>query len=136
MSGDYAKYFKFRCYTSHSQLRVRRKSQINSTRDPFWFLSDMLSRNFFPSNFRSFTIMQSSYSRYRRHPVKRSQIPGLDQAVVADGGRQMTSMATAVAPIPQHSTDRPAHREGRHFTNKKFADAPISLESKQAINHP
>ena len=78
--------------------------------------------------------MQSATSsrRYnRRHPTNRSLISGIDLSFVADGGRQMASMATAVAttvaPSPQ--------KQGRHFTDKKFADAPISLASKKAIHH-
>ena len=78
--------------------------------------------------------MQSATSsrRYnRRHQTNRSQISGLDLGFVADRGRQMASMATAVAtavePTPQ--------KQGRHFTDKKFADAPISLASKTAIHH-
>lgn len=67
----------------------------------------------------------------RRHPTNRSHKSGLDLDFVTDGGRQMASMAaavaTAVAPSPQ--------KQGRHFTDKKFADAPISLASKSAIHH-
>ena len=69
-----------------------------------------------------------SRRRYnRRQPTNRPLIGGLDQGLVADGGRQMASMATAVAPSSQ--------KQGRHFTSKKFADAPISLASKRAIRH-
>jgi len=87
----------------------------------------------FSSNFRSFTTavsMQSATSsrRHNRHHLaNRSQI-GSDQSFIADGGRQMASIATAVAPSP-------AQKHGRHFTDKKFADAPISLASKKAIHH-
>lgn len=85
------------------------------------------------SNFRSLTTaisMQSATSsrRYNRHqPTNRSQISGLDLGFVADGGRQMASMATAVTSTTP--------KQGRHFTDKKFADAPISLASKKAIHH-
>ena len=85
--------------------------------------------------------MQSPASsrRYynRRRPPNWSQIDGFK---VADGGRQMASMATALAPSPQRIIDEPkesppVQKQGRHFTDKKFADAPISAASKKAINH-
>jgi hypothetical protein len=91
------------------------------------------------SNLRSFTTaisMQSPTSsrrsNRRRHLTNRSQKSGLDLGFVADGERQMASMAAAVAPAVAPS---PARKENRHFTNKKFADAPISLASKKAIQH-
>jgi hypothetical protein len=73
----------------------------------------------------------------RRRPANRFQRADLNQGFVADGGRQMASMATALAPSPQPiiDTPRPAQKEGRHFTDKKFADAPISPASKRAIKH-
>ena len=67
----------------------------------------------------------------RRHPTNRSQISGLDLNFVADGQRQMASLATAVATAVAPSSQK----QGRHFTDKKFADAPISLASKKAIHH-
>ena len=85
--------------------------------------------------------MQSSTSRRhnRRHLANRSQMAGSNQGFVADGGRQMASMATAMAPRPQHIEElkdsAPTRKQGRHFTDKKFADAPISLASKKAIHH-
>lgn len=76
----------------------------------------------------------------RRQLANRSQIGRSDQGFVADAGRQMTSMATAVAPSPQHVIEEvkdsaPAQKQNRHFTDKKFADAPISRASKRAIHH-
>ena len=87
--------------------------------------------------------MQSATNsrRYnRRYLANRS---GSDQGVVADGGRQISSMATAMAtaaPSPQHIIEEPndsapVQKQGRHFTDRKFADAPISLASKNAIHH-
>ena len=75
----------------------------------------------------------SSRRHNRRHPANRSQIGGSDQSFVADGGRQMISMATAVAPSPV--VPSPVQKQGRHFTDMKFADAPISLASKKGIHH-
>ena len=101
--------------------------------------------HFSSTHFRSLiTPSMSSYNqnpgRFRRYnprpPVKRSQIPGLDTAVVADAARrQMSSMATVV-PKPQNTDELPpTQKENRHFTDRKFADAPISPASKKAINH-
>ena len=97
------------------------------------------------SHFRSFTStisMQSAPGRSRRYySVKRSKTAGpMDQALVVNGGRQMSSAATAMAPIPQSIVDEPkpsvpTHKESRHFTDKKFADAAISPASKQGISH-
>ena len=80
-----------------------------------------------------------SSRRYNRRHLANNR-PSSEQGFVADGGRQMTSMATAVAPSPQHITEElkdsaPAQKQGRHFTDKKFADAPISSASKKAIHH-
>jgi hypothetical protein len=82
----------------------------------------------------------TSSRRYsRRHLANRSQIGRSDQGFVSDAGRQMASLATAVAPSPQHieelNDSAPAQKQGRHFTEKKFANAPISLASKKAIPH-
>ena len=70
----------------------------------------------------------------RLHLANRSQI---NQGFVADAGRQMTSMATAYAPSPQNVIEgsAPEQKQGRHFTDLRFADAPISLASKKAIPH-
>ena len=70
----------------------------------------------------------SSRRHNRRHLANRSQIGGSEQDSVADGARQMASMATAVTPSP-------VQKQGRHFTDMKFADAPISLASKEGIHH-
>ena len=95
------------------------------------------------SNFRSFTTaisMQSATSSRRHNRRHLTKWSGSDQGFIADGGRQMASMATAVAPSPQHiikelNDSAPTQKQGRHFTDKKFADAPISLASKKAIHH-
>ena len=94
-----------------------------------------------PRTFATTIPMQSATGPYRHYtrrlPANRFQRAGLSQGFVTDGGRQMASMATALAPSPQPIIDTPraAQKTGRHFTDKKFADAPISLASKKAIKH-
>jgi len=127
---------------------MKKKSFFRSSLSLNMFSGAIRKKLHFPSNFRSLTTMQSATTlnsrRYNRRPVKkRSQIAGLDQGSVTDAGRQMmmaSSMATAVAPSPQHimaepKHSAPAHKEGRHFTNQRFADAPISPASRGAIQH-
>lgn len=77
----------------------------------------------------------TSSRRYsRRHLANRSQIGRSDQGFVTDARRQMASTATAVAPSPRHIEELKDSTR-RHFTEKRFADAPISLASKKAIHH-
>ena len=80
---------------------------------------------------------------HHRRPVKRSQVAGLDQDVVTDRGRQqMTNTVSAVASsaaqnmiVQEPAESVTVHKEGRHFTNKKFSDASISSASKNGIKH-
>jgi ribosomal protein S30 len=88
--------------------------------------TSMSSYNQNPGSFRR-------YNPLARPPAKSSQIPGLNQAVVADAVRRQTP---TVVPKPQNADELPpTQKENRHFTDRKFADASISPASKKAINH-
>ena len=98
----------------------------------------------FTTKMQSAALNSASSRRYHRRPVKRSQVAGLDQDVVTDRGRQqMTNTVSAVASSAQNinivqepaESLQTAHKQGRHFTNKKFSDASISSASKNGITH-
>ncbi|TFK35364.1 P-loop containing nucleoside triphosphate hydrolase protein [Crucibulum laeve] len=78
----------------------------------------------------------SSNSHASRHGGRRSKKPRL-----AGPERGMSSAATAraIAPAPVAAELEidgiPLERENRHFTQRRFADAPISEASKKGISH-